>query len=336
MKNTLKLILRNHIINRKVLRRESGFTLLELLMGVVIAFIVITPLMGFMISIMNTDRQEQAKSTSEQEIQIALDYIARDLQQAIYIYDSTGITALTSTANNGPQIPTDNDRVPVLVFWKREAVSQVIPTASGNDDAFIYSLVIYYLMKSTSSTWSSNAAQIARWEISDGVNTSSTDANTTTTCGNRSPIDNTNPVLYTRYITNYCPDAGFAAFKFAAFDNLEQGMNKWKKHSSAYTASTNVLVDFIDQTTTGAPSFVTCSGNSVKVPPDNFNAGTVSSMTSFYACVDKTTNTAQVFIRGNSLARIETNVNNLNYSDDKKSYFPTASINVQGKSYLFR
>jgi hypothetical protein len=46
-----------------------------LLVGLILAFLVITPLLGFMISIMTQDRQEQAKAASEQEIQSALNYI---------------------------------------------------------------------------------------------------------------------------------------------------------------------------------------------------------------------------------------------------------------------
>jgi len=38
-----------------------------------------------MLNIMDSERKEQAKTTSEQELQSALDYIAGDLEQAVYI-----------------------------------------------------------------------------------------------------------------------------------------------------------------------------------------------------------------------------------------------------------
>ncbi len=58
-------------------------------------------------------------------------------------------------------------------------------------------------------------------------------------------------------------------------------------------------------------------------------------MTGFYSCVDRVNTTAQVFIRGNALARIETDSNKIKHADSKKTYFPTASIRVQGRGYLF-
>ncbi|MFN7657908.1 MAG: hypothetical protein ACK5P3_07160, partial [Dolichospermum sp.] len=113
-----------------------------------------------MIRVINTDSDEEIKITSEQEIQIALDYISRDLQQAIYIYDAAGINAIK------PQLryPDDTTKTPILVFWQRNFVAQVIPTASGKDDAFVHSLVAYYLIKDTNTNWS-QSARIARWEV---------------------------------------------------------------------------------------------------------------------------------------------------------------------------
>jgi len=43
-----------------------------------------------MLNIMDSERKEQAKTTSEQELQ-HIDYIAGDLEQAVYIYDDDGL-----------------------------------------------------------------------------------------------------------------------------------------------------------------------------------------------------------------------------------------------------
>ncbi|BAY97874.1 hypothetical protein NIES37_18220 [Tolypothrix tenuis PCC 7101] len=322
-------------IKRNKLLSQGGFTLIELLIGMVIAVLVITPLLGFMINILNSDRQEQAKSTSEQEIQTALDYIARDLQQAVYIYDATGIDAIKTQLPS----PTATDRVPVLVFWKREFIGQALTAADTNkDDTFVYSLVAYYLIKDTSSTWS-QAARIARWQIRDGV--LSTDASAVTCNGYSGKYVN----------SSYCPGSGFAPFNFDGAGTIEQKMNNWTRLSS-YTTTTNVngtptttttnvsysndpivLLDYIDQTTTGAPS-ATCS-TGTKVPPASFvNANNATSnMTSFYACVDRANTTAQVFIRGNALARLQST--NLAYNASKKNYFPSVNMRVQGRGFLF-
>ncbi|WP_298911131.1 hormogonium polysaccharide secretion pseudopilin HpsC [uncultured Nostoc sp.] len=337
MIRALKFLLTKQLNRSKRIKQVDGFTLIELLVGMIMAFLIITPLLGFMINILDTDRKEQAKANSEQEIQAALDYIARDLQQAIYIYDATGIGCLTGTADtntcpnastNQLPSPTATDRVPVLVFWKRELVSKAITiTGTQKDDTFVYSLVAYYLIKDTSTTWS-NAARIARWQIRDGV----ADPSSTATCG--------------KYITGHCPDPGFALFKLDGAGTITQKMNAWTKATASYTADTTVLVDFIDQTKNDdvpAALPVTCPPNPpspvlpiwAQVPQEitSFNTRATGKMTSFSACIDKANTTAQVFLRGNALARLQND--NLNYKDSSKTYFPNANIRVQGRGYLF-
>ena len=113
-----------------------GFTLIELLVAMLISTIIISTMLAFTINVMETDRREQAKVESQGEIQAALDYIADDLQEAVYIYDSDGLTRLTTDTPADPlavppvtaappQIPLHTttpgfpNSTPVLVFWKR-------------------------------------------------------------------------------------------------------------------------------------------------------------------------------------------------------------------------
>jgi type II secretory pathway pseudopilin PulG len=312
--------------------RDHGFTLVELLIGLVMAFLVLTPLFGLMISIMNTDEKEQAKTTSEQELQTAIDFITRDLQQAVYIYDYQGVTNNYNTiaANSGikDSLPTVTDGVPILVFWKQELVSNVIPTTGTNkDDASIYSLVAYYLINSPSTIWS-NTARIARWQIKDGV---------------RSPSDTSGVTCNPSYNTSIkfvdadnCPSPGFKPF--------DLDMNQWQR-SGSFTNDPHVLVDFIDQTPRDqtnvpniTPSCANANQSSVTITPISS-----TTMTSFYACVSnyadptnqgQVISTAQIFIRGNALARIQTS--NIDYKDkSQQTYFPTVSaiIQARGSSY---
>jgi type II secretory pathway pseudopilin PulG len=312
--------------------RDHGFTLVELLIGLVMAFLVLTPLFGLMISIMNTDEKEQAKTTSEQELQTAIDFITRDLQQAVYIYDYQGVTNNYNTiaANSGikDSLPTVAGGVPILVFWKQEVVSNVIPTTGPNDDASVYSLVAYYLINSPSTIWS-NTARIARWQIKDGV---------------RSPSDTSGVTCNPSYNTSIkfvdadnCPSPGFKPF--------DLDMNQWQR-SGSFTNDPQVLVDFIDQTPrdqTNVPNITpSCAQD------DNQQGVTITpisstTMTSFYACVSnyadptnqgQVISTAQIFIRGNALARIQTS--NIDYEDNsQQTYFPTVSaiIQARGSSY---
>jgi len=77
--------------SHKELNQSGGFTLTELLVAMLLVALVLTPLLTFMLNIMDSERKEQAKTTSEQELQSALDYIAGDLEQAVYIYDDDGL-----------------------------------------------------------------------------------------------------------------------------------------------------------------------------------------------------------------------------------------------------
>ncbi|TAF11218.1 MAG: hypothetical protein EAZ77_01280 [Nostocales cyanobacterium] len=335
--NILTFIITNKIKYSKVMQTEKGFTVIELLVGFSMAFIIIISLLGFMINVIEIDRKEQAKATSEQEIQAALDYIYRDLKQAVYIYDANGIDAIK---NQLPDPPRGIDRVPILVFWQRELITDVLSLGTGKDDAFVYSLVVYYLMRDTTvsgSNWS-KIARIGKWQIRDGVLAHNNDA-TTFIC----------PRYPGKYIkgsssspNEYCPSNGFAPFNLHQQGTLEQIMNSWKRDDTvAYTVNTLVLVDYIDNTINNAPPKI-CPPNSInptitwsQVPPASFNDTDTGKMTSFYACVDRLHTTAQIFIRGNALARLKNHAN-INYSTNQKTYFPTASMKVQGRGNLFK
>jgi hypothetical protein len=281
---------------------------------------------------MNTDEKEQAKTTSEQELQTAIDFITRDLQQAVYIYDSQGVTNNYSAtaANSGirDSLPTVAGGVPILVFWKQEVVSNVIPTTGPNDDASVYSLVAYYLINSPSTIWS-NTARIARWQIKDGV---------------RSPSDTSGVTCNPSYNTSIkfvdadnCPSPGFKPF--------DLDMNQWQR-SGSFTNDPQVLVDFIDQTPrdqTNVPNITPSCAQDDNQPGVTITPISSTTMTSFYACVSnyadptnqgQVISTAQIFIRGNALARIQTS--NIDYEDNsQQTYFPTVSaiIQARGSSY---
>lgn len=285
----LKFIFKNQFKASKSLDKSAGFTLVELLIALAMSSVMITVLLQFMFTMINTDSDEEIKINSEQEIQIALDYISRDLQQAIYIYDAAGINAIKDQL----RYPDDTTKTPILVFWKREILDN---NSAGEDNS---SLVVYYLDNSSSTIWS-KAARISRWQIKKN-------------------------------------DPGFNPFNIAQYNTVEEAMNNWEKSGTAYTDAADVLIDYVDQTTPPTdqtipptPPAATCPDNTI-TPPITWSKITPSNdMTGFYACVDKANTTAKVFIRGNALARRESNPNLIKYENDKKSYFPTANAIVQG------
>jgi prepilin-type N-terminal cleavage/methylation domain-containing protein len=112
----------------------SGFTLIELLVSIIIASIIVGTLFGFLINILERDRTEQAKAEAQEEAQAALNFIADDMTEAVYIYDADGLYQTGAVGADGgntvaSQLPhsrlnssrcnsTSNNCTPVLAFWK--------------------------------------------------------------------------------------------------------------------------------------------------------------------------------------------------------------------------
>lgn len=334
MVNLSKFILKSQRKRFKAIKPTTGFTLIELLIGMVLATLVVTPLMAFMLNIMDSESKEEAKATSEQEIQAALDFIAQDLKQAVYIYDDDGLKNNYSSTYPGTsgiknQIPpvasapncvSTTTCVPVLVFWKRELRPDILTVtgSSEKDDTFVYSLVAYYLIDGDVSNgiWS-DAARIARFQIKDGVRNPTTPINTDGT---------------SNYITNEEPSSGFQLFDLTTIGiSLKDKMNRWQKTSGNYNEPARILVDFVDQSTIDFNNSSTvgelqnCPTGTQRIPSTTTLPG------GFYTCIDSTKTLAQVYIRGNALARLEKNTI---YSNNKSIYFPSASIQIKGLGLL--
>jgi prepilin-type N-terminal cleavage/methylation domain-containing protein len=168
--NTLKWLLTNQLKRSQPHKENGGYTLIELLVAMIMAALVITPLLGVMINILDTDRKEQAKTNSEQEVQAAIDYISAICNKPCTF---TMPQELMQSKINCLQIQIN----PVLVFWKRELSKmrqlqkpkdKEKKDVTFTDDSFVYSLVAYYLIKDNKDPWS-KAARIARFQIRDGV-----------------------------------------------------------------------------------------------------------------------------------------------------------------------
>ena len=353
MKTLLRLLLKSqHQRNRSgPAQTEKGMTLVELLVGAIMAFLIITPMLGFVVDMLNTDRREQVKSNTEQDLQAAVDFIAQDLSQAIYIYDQVGITTLNATTQLPPP-PLNTTGTPILVFWKRQQIKNAVPvnkeltgapidcvpdvrpgTAGECNDTYVLSLVAYYQIKDTTpnSTWCQPSGgpcptRIARYEIRDGVK-------------NPNSLDPTDPYYYDANDENqYAPNEAF----HPSFDISKPLVNVTNGPGTTFKPH-QVLVNYIDhspgppvtgnvcQTALGTPMDTT-GGTPTEIPETTLkvtdNTGSPPYTNSFYACVDTSKNIARVTIRGNSLRRLQPNY--ADYAANKSAYFPTASVQVQG------
>jgi hypothetical protein len=305
------------------------------------AFLILTPMLAFVVDMLNTDRREQLKANTEQDIQAALDFIAQDLSQAIYIYDNNTLnTAAPGATAVKDQLPTVPDGTPILVFWKRHqirnavsvnTVTRVQPklcTPNTCNDTYVRSLVAYYQVRDTQPIWCQPLGpdcptRIARVEIKEGVrNPGSANPN--------QPYYNKNQVKPGQEVSDgFNPNFDFSQPRL----NVTQG--------SLFPPS-EVLVNYIDHTplpsTVPPPTGLQCQTLLGVTPPTAPGAPafdpndlliTDGSSHSFYACVDTSRNLARVTIRGNSLRRLQPD--NANYDPKKSAFFPTGSVQVQGR-----
>jgi type II secretory pathway pseudopilin PulG len=343
MKTLLRLLLKSqHQRNRSgPAQTDKGMTLVELLVGSIMAFLIITPMLAFVVDMLNTDRREQVKSNTEQDLQAAVDFIAQDLSQAIYIYDKTAIDLIR---NQLPDNADSNTKIPILVFWKRQLIKKAVPIdasikpldcVSNSDkcnDTYVLSLVAYYQFKETDqqSIWCQPSGdpcptRIARYEIRDGVR-------------NPYAIDPVAPYYSdSETIESQRRDPAFE--KDFAFTEPTKNVTLAAGLTDLQSGAKNpqVLVNYIDSTTPGPTLSPTECKTALGNPTDPkdttkflddarlkvIDAGT----NSFYACVDTERNVARVTIRGNSLRRLQTDAD---YDPKKSAYFPTATVQVQG------
>ncbi|MDT9186459.1 MAG: hormogonium polysaccharide secretion pseudopilin HpsC [Limnospira sp. PMC 894.15] len=297
---------------------DLGFTMIELLISAVVASMIITPILFFVVDVLRTDTQEEIRARSDQELQAAADFIRRDLSQAIYIYDGQGIAEIIENDGNG-YLP-DHDKL-VLLFWKQEFRPNVIPDGSVNrpfsanhcdtrrcDDAQVLSLVAYYLQTGDSDTWSGQA-RISRLQIRDGVIDPSREAQCT-----QPPC----------YIEGHRPDAGFAR------PPGRLRMNEWRA-SGPITQPREVLIDYIYPGVVeglAADHCRTVFNLTGTTDPTEANLLSGNKGSGFFVCVDSARTTALVNLRINAAIRIDPNAETFNRNQEP--LFPATSFLVKG------
>jgi type II secretory pathway pseudopilin PulG len=313
---------------------NSGMTMLELLVGTIMAFLIITPMLTFVVDMLNTDRREQVKANTEQDIQSAASFMAQDLSQAVRIYNQSEIND-EIVKKSRPAILVPSGSTPILVFWKRQLVKDAIPavaTVNCNsnpeqcDDTNVMSLVTYYVRQDNNSTWCADGspcpARIERLEIRDGVK------------------DPTDPTKYLCDTTpSLCPQANDPKKRDSGFNpafEIKDATKLVGSTTDTINKDPEVLVNYLDHTDL-PPANNECKtalGNPKDADGNDINEGVLrvaGNDAGFYACVDSSRTLAQVFIRGNALRRIQKDAD---YSVSKSAFFPKANFQVQGLSGL--
>ena len=158
---------------RAVRYSSDGFTLLELLISIAIGGILISGLMAIIVDFLNIDRREVVLEQTQQDMSRALDYIADDMREAVYVYPDPIPVA--------DQLTDEPDGTPVLAFWRPDPIEAGIPdncTAFGEPERDVcevlqlrkaaYSLIVYFERDNDEApddeTWV-GPSQIVRYEL---------------------------------------------------------------------------------------------------------------------------------------------------------------------------
>jgi prepilin-type N-terminal cleavage/methylation domain-containing protein len=309
------------IFKRSTLRQTkvSGFTLLELLVSMLVAGIIVSGLLYLVVELLQIDRREAALDQTQRDMQRALNYMADDIREAVYIYSTPSTVTGTGKLDDLPS------GTPVLAFWRPVPIETIpscapwsttgtSPNVTKFDQCQVlairqasYSLVVYVQKARTSSDviWE-GASRIIRYELDKYKGSLTT---LTLTPGYQDPTT---------------PGVGFDA---------------WEKALGSTTEGTStVLVDFVDSptaTVSSAPN-QSCTaavlGAGYTVVPAS--ATTTTSNTSFFGCVrdpggaaangSNSNQDVYLFLRGNAVEGAQGSVNSFSES----SSLPTLKTRV--------
>lgn len=282
---------------------NKGFTLIELLISLVIAGIVVSGLLFVVVELLRVDQREVALDQVQSDMQRAMDYIADDLKEAIYVYeDPTRITAQLDTVND--EVVAGS--VPVIAFWRTNEVDVLNDTAlpadctsEGDDEDTCvgiklrrasYTLVAYYQKpRDPALAWEGESA-IKRYELAQYEDLNAAGA------------------------AKYDLTAGYSLpLEDAGIGDVNDFLN-WTATTMADGGTTNVLADYVDYVApadrNAALPVLTCptyTGDAahVLVPAD------ATEETGFFACIRpadeldggfRTNQDVFVFLRGDATA----------------------------------
>ncbi|RMH75150.1 MAG: hypothetical protein D6680_12755 [Cyanobacteria bacterium J007] len=285
--------------------QTAGITLLELLMAIAITSIILYSMLSLVVSLLNTEKKETAKTQVQQEMSAAMDYIASELKEAVYIYNGNCISgadpSCVGLANAGVPIPAEV--TPILAFWKLKAIEM----PEGFDESACtgtcrevlttlntYTLVVYGIQENNADIWE-GPAQIRRFELPQYPSI-------------ENAVDET---------PSFEDDPRRTDFK------------GWDPDSINTDNTFQVLVDFVDRNRK-LEDQQPCPGNYVASPSGGANAQEPGNW-NFYACVqpsgDGGMQDAIVFLRGNAAEKAGQDPNSVN-----PVYLPSIQRRVQARS----
>ncbi|MEM7772499.1 MAG: prepilin-type N-terminal cleavage/methylation domain-containing protein [Cyanobacteria bacterium P01_E01_bin.6] len=324
-------------------KRTQGFTLIELLVVVLISGGIISGLLYLVVELLTADQSEASRTQTQQEMQLALDYMSSELREAVYIYDQDCMSAAPNGAvtdadfcpglyNHIPaNVTPANDNHPIIAFWKQQILPSAVRDACDAGTAIAetscisghsYALVVYTLdTDDNDGTWD-GLARIRRYSL--------------TQFGNDPTQQNPGYV-----------DPGAFQQQFRSWPFFRSSVDAIPANQQAALPTNvqgDVLVDFVDDRIRDGAGSVVCPGD-----PDNNVATTTATQpyylssdpaivtgvaNSFYACVGNRNQTGEnrdvvLFLRGNAHGRPA-----IGQNADASAFLPTLETQVLSRPVL--
>jgi prepilin-type N-terminal cleavage/methylation domain-containing protein len=239
--------------------KSAGFTLIELLVAILIGSIIVTVLLQLVLELLQVERRETAIDNVQRDMRRALEYIASDVREAVYVYSTPAESQAVESLNNAGRLPAPIENT-VVAFWRLDPVedNSVLNCAGiGDPDKqdecnvlkvrqATYTLVVYQLIENDgsdpASPWTGQS-RIIRYELPKYTPRVENNPNLTITNGYVEPVDRSNPEL--------------------TFEN-------WSADGSIVGGGWAVLVDYVDAP--GNPidnaSILNCSDGMLRSPFD--------------------------------------------------------------------
>ncbi len=291
-------------------RRNNGFTLTELLVAMLIGTIITGALLSLVIDLTEVNQKDVARSETQRDAQLAMNFIVEDLREAIFVYDgdclqgSGGVADIvTGTFCPGivnhiapvmTSVTASARYTPVLAFWRADPLSdelaQICRTQSNNSlTAFTnylstsqipcvagrsYTLVVYGIvtdLNPNDTTWRGRA-RLVRYQLPQFTG---------------SP-----PTITPGWVDPLANDGTFRSWPY----QKPVGASTYTNQQTTLPGNgPSVLIDFMDDTnasTLPANSQPTCTTPS-RLTPNNAVPSNPGNVRSFYACVRGNTLNAQ-------------------------------------------
>lgn len=172
-------------------KKSRGFTLIELLVTLIVGSIIVGGLLYLVIELLQINRREEVLTRTQQDMQRALDYISRDVREAVYVYSQPNAVVDPDTKNPDPtdtllaqltgSLPTGAE--PILAFWRFDPVDvgQITTAACNSKETECntlrvrqgtYTLVLYLQQQNAANDIWGGKSRILRYELSKYSNLS--------------------------------------------------------------------------------------------------------------------------------------------------------------------